>query len=257
MHLTRDTQDAMKAENERRKRLDEMRKMEEDLNHSASKLTNKPNDVFLYIDKTTKQPQLRVDPKISRHLKPHQIEGIKFMWYNCYENLSMVKRGHSGSGCILAHCMGLGKTLQVIALVHTLIAHAKETKVNRVIIMLPVNVQSNWHDEVKKWTKYCDVQIIDKVFQLPMTASKGLNQDLTNMRLNTLKDWARDGGVLLLGYKLFVNLTNGPKMPKEKREQFQQLLVSPGADLIICTLHFFSILNIFLSYNAANFGFFS
>ena len=53
-----------------------------------------------------------VEPTIASHLKPHQREGVKFLWECCCENLERLNSSH-GSGAILAHCMGLGKSLQV------------------------------------------------------------------------------------------------------------------------------------------------
>lgn len=38
------------------------------------------------------------------------------MWENCIESVSKVKSGVNGLGCILAHSMGLGKTLQACVL---------------------------------------------------------------------------------------------------------------------------------------------
>jgi len=48
---------------------------------------------------------------LAEKLKPHQLEGVRFMW----KNIVMFN-----GGCILAHSMGLGKTFQVIAFLFVL-----------------------------------------------------------------------------------------------------------------------------------------
>lgn len=45
---------------------------------------------------------------IAKHIKPHQIGGIRFMYDNVIESMSRVKDKSIGFGCILAHAMGLG-----------------------------------------------------------------------------------------------------------------------------------------------------
>lgn len=60
-----------------------------------------------------------------------QYEGVKFMWDACFESLGTIESGHGGGGCILAHCMGLGKTLQVLALLHTVRLQACCAKLRR------------------------------------------------------------------------------------------------------------------------------
>lgn len=48
--------------------------------------------------------------------------------------------------------MGLGKTFQVIAFLHTILTHPKISKVvRRVMIVGPKNVVTNWSREFTKW----------------------------------------------------------------------------------------------------------
>lgn len=49
--------------------------------------------------------------------------------------------------------MGLGKTLQLITLLHTLIMYPKQLKTNRVLVICPKSTIMNWNEEFKSWLK--------------------------------------------------------------------------------------------------------
>ncbi|KAG8963765.1 helicase [Tulasnella sp. 419] len=99
-----------------------------------------------------------VDPHIGRHLRPHQKEGVKFL----YESV-MGMRKHEGNGCILADEMGLGKTLQTVALIWTLLKQNPYGNVSgvvgKVMIVCPVSLINNWKKEVHKWLGRDRVQV--------------------------------------------------------------------------------------------------
>lgn len=126
-----------------------------------------------------------IDPLLSSKLRPHQREGVKFM-YDCvmsldrssHEELSDESKDLTSTnvkleldsditGCILADEMGLGKTLMTITLIWTLLKQTPyclnrdinisqsgvplEGYAKKILIVCPVTLISNWKNEFKKW----------------------------------------------------------------------------------------------------------
>lgn len=91
-----------------------------------------------------------VDPCLARHMRPHQREGVKFL-YECVEGRDKTRQDMRGT--ILADSMGLGKSLQSIALLWTLLKQGPTAKpsIERAIIVCPASLVGNWSAELKKW----------------------------------------------------------------------------------------------------------
>jgi DNA repair and recombination RAD54-like protein len=99
-----------------------------------------------------------VDPFIGIKLKPHQVEGVRFLYKNLTEDIS--QRQSAGTqcsvkGCILADEMGLGKTIQTIALIWTVLKQSPVSStsplVRKCCVVCPSSLVFNWQNEFKKW----------------------------------------------------------------------------------------------------------
>ncbi|CAK9143929.1 unnamed protein product [Ilex paraguariensis] len=92
---------------------------------------------------------IAVEPLLVNFLRPHQREGVQFM----FECVSGLCSGANIHGCILADDMGLGKTLQSITLLYTLLRQGFDGKpmVKKAIVVTPTSLVSNWEAEIKKW----------------------------------------------------------------------------------------------------------
>ncbi|KAF0307372.1 DNA repair and recombination protein RAD54-like [Amphibalanus amphitrite] len=89
-----------------------------------------------------------VDPALSNVLRPHQREGVKFM-YDCVTG----RRIEGSFGCIMGDEMGLGKTLQCITLMWTLLRQSPDCRpeIDRCIVVTPSSLVKNWYNEISKW----------------------------------------------------------------------------------------------------------
>ncbi|KAJ5630961.1 DNA repair protein rhp54 [Penicillium longicatenatum] len=108
-------------------------------------------DILGLKKKVEERPKVPVviDPRLAKVLRPHQVEGVKFM-YRC--TTGMVDK--NANGCIMADGMGLGKTLQCITLMWTLIKQAPEagkTTIQKCVIACPSSLVGNWANELGKW----------------------------------------------------------------------------------------------------------
>lgn len=65
-----------------------------------------------------------------------QVGGIRFLYDNLVESVERFSSS-TGFGCILAHSMGLGKTLQVISFIDVLFRH---TQAHTVLAIVPVSI---------------------------------------------------------------------------------------------------------------------
>ncbi|CAK6960650.1 DNA repair and recombination protein RAD54B [Scomber scombrus] len=90
-----------------------------------------------------------VDPHLTTHLRPHQRDGLLFL-YECVMGMRAIGR----YGAILADEMGLGKTLQSVALSWTLLKqgpYGGKSITKRVLVVTPGSLVQNWGAEFNKW----------------------------------------------------------------------------------------------------------
>lgn len=162
--------------------------------------------------------------------------------FSCYGPVSEVKPSN-GSGCILAHCMGLGKTFQLITLLDTVIRY-EELYTKKILIICPKSTILNWGDEFKKWLKEIEREDGNKLKVDYFEDKIGFEQ-----KIKHLEEWYeyKNPSVFLMNYESFRILANweGPggkrnktSMPEETVKRYQarikKCLLDPGPHLVVC-----------------------
>jgi SNF2 family DNA or RNA helicase len=145
------------------------------------------------------QSLIYINDEISKSIKDHQIEGVRFLWNQ------IVTPPENRQGCLLSHTMGLGKTMQVITLL-VAIAEASQSSDPavssqipldlhdaRILVLCPAGLVDNWIDELLKWVPE---HMLGHLSQLD--AATPLED-----RPEVVQTWAEEPGVLVTGYPMF------------------------------------------------------
>lgn len=173
--------------------------------------------VEINLEKEPGQDPIYIHSTIAQKMKAHQIEGVRFMWSE------VTDKGDEGAqGCILAHTMGLGKTMQAIALLIAIKQAAESSDPNvrdqlpahlrpkglrkqrslRMMILCPPSLLQNWRREIGVWAG----DQLGHIFTV----------DVGNKALSRVEQWHRHGGVMLIGYSLFRSLVSPKKGQTEE-----------------------------------------
>ncbi|KAL8389793.1 hypothetical protein RB595_009098 [Gaeumannomyces hyphopodioides] len=138
-----------------------------------------------------------VTNQMADSIKDHQIQGVRFMWNQ------VITDKETSQGCLLAHTMGLGKTMQVICLL-VAIAEAslsddpslfsqipEELRESKTLVLCPSGLVQNWLDELARWAP---PDILGQYYKVDAELSD---------RFGVVQEWAKNGGVLIMGYPMF------------------------------------------------------
>jgi len=223
--------------------------------NDALNIRNIDGNVLVNVGHPEEDNDIYLAPQLAHCIKPHQIGGVRFLYDNVIESTSRFSSSQ-GFGCILAHSMGLGKTMQIVTFTEIFLS---QTPAQKVLCIVPINTIQNWLSEFNYWlpakgeySKIAEKGVGVKCRDFPIHV---LNDSLKNLqqRAAVIGNWKRNGGILLMGYELYRQLAN--KKPRKKKQkpngveyvdieeedknrgllnEIQTALVRPGPDLVIC-----------------------
>ena len=229
-YVVTESQDTLAKRQAAQKRLhdDEERRLREVRNRRSmmgSSLQDGANDVIVNPGKLEDQEYIYLNSRCGASMKEHQRSGLRFMWRE-------ITTDHKDlQGCLLAHNQGLGKTMQIIALLVTIAEAAKSSSHNirhqiprklrrsQTLVLCPVTLVENWCDELHLWVPDPASRNIGKVWKVSSSM-------LMSLRLSEIQAWSDEGGVLVIGYDTFKNLIrNKTQLSPEQYDAILQALL--------------------------------
>ena len=202
VHRNKGAQDLRDKDKARHENLETRRKaLYQNLEQSGT-MTRDQARLIINLAKDDHHGFVYINPWISRNIRDHQIEGVRFMWNQ------IITPSDSRQGCLLAHTMGLGKTMQVITLLVAIAEAARspdssissqipdDLKESKTLILCPSGLVENWLDEIMAWAQ-------DGILGTSYHVSSTMTY---TTRHNMVSTWAENGGIMVLGYPMFGKL---------------------------------------------------
>ncbi|KAI1116138.1 hypothetical protein F5Y14DRAFT_87382 [Nemania sp. NC0429] len=193
--ITRELEQAAEKEREIRRKLLRERLVAE----GSMAMGSQPGGLIVNESKRDDQGFICINEDIARRIKEHQVTGVRFMW----DQLVATKKRQ---GCLLAHTMGLGKTMQVITLLVTIGQASasddpsvfsqipEDMRTSRTLILCPATLVNNWHDEMWSWLP--ENHACGTIFKVDAILS-------VEQRVQAIRNWSDLGGIMIIGYNLF------------------------------------------------------
>ena len=195
-------------------------------------------------------------PSIRENLKGHQLQGVRFIWA-CLQRKSC-RNAASGNGCIIAHAMGLGKTIQIVSFAYLLFRFHDLSKswpqshisclMNsfplfsrlssnggrcmrraRILVVTPATTITNWINEWQKWT---DNELCLLIHNFNATCSD-------EQKLDLVQRWFQDGGLAIVGYEMYRELVRSEVEfsladGRVLSVKYADYLSESGPDILVC-----------------------
>ena len=203
-----------------------------------------PAKVIINISKEDDQDFIYINRKIGHRIQPHQKEGVQFMWRE------ITSEHEELQGCLLAHTMGLGKTMQVITVLVTIAEAAKSSngkvsgqippalRRSQTLVLCPPALLENWYEEFLMWAPDPWTENVGEIRKI----SSALN---LSERIEEIEDWRDCGGVLLVAYTNFREFIqnpkrkNGPLMDEETHKRMIEALLKKPNMIVADEAHTF------------------
>ncbi|KAJ1335079.1 transcriptional regulator ATRX [Microdochium nivale] len=197
---------------------------------------------IINMSKADDEGLIYVHPEIARRIKMHQVEGVRFMWNQ------IVQKGSTRQGCLLAHSMGLGKTMQIITLLVAITEASRsedesirqqvpeDLREPHFLILCPPTLVANWFDELVSWT--AEDHALGEFLKVD-------SKHTDRQREEIIRNWDKHGGVLLLPYTIFRSMADDPNLktilldrPNLVVADEAHLMKNPKSKLHMAAAHF-------------------